>query len=379
MSLKGRRVHFTGSASVNVDGNLLKATHDTIRLTTTKLIDGGAGLVMGIGGEPKGDAGHALTFDWTLLEVVAECADPGPSWPPTRLGRFCVVCSQAALSHIPEDRKPLWEKCRSRSDFEIVTPPPGWRMGGEIRTRQAARGDILVAVGGGAGTEHLAEMYMDEGKSVIPIKADLGSIVNDGNGGSSALHARAMTDCSPFFVLRDGAGSPVTRLSALVIQHDSDCEVLSTDVSTIIANLKPPIAFYVRLVAPDHPDFAAVEGFFRQAVDPIVSEKGFTRHEVGTDPPTNAFMNVEIFQTIYKAGLVVVDLTGLRPNCFMELGFALGRHRRVLISAKDGTSLPFDPDKLPTFFWSDLPDLTTQVAAFRTWFERHLDMPPVGQ
>ena len=61
------------------------------------------------------------------------------------------------------------------------------------------------------------------------------------------------------------------------------------------------------------------------------------RHE-----PLAALMNVEIFDTIHRAGLVIVDLTGVRPNCLMELGYALGRHRRVIISARVGTPLPFD-------------------------------------
>jgi len=37
----------------------------------------------------------------------------------------------------------------------------------------------------------------------------------------------------------------------------------------------------------------------------------------------------------------------------MELGYALGRSRRVIISAKKGTQLPFDQAKFATGFQDD--------------------------
>ncbi len=51
-----------------------------------------------------------------------------------------------------------------------------------------------------------------------------------------------------------------------------------------------------------------------------------------------AFMNVEIFEALHRAGLVIVDLTGVRPNCMMELGYALARRGRIVISAKQVTT-----------------------------------------
>jgi hypothetical protein len=64
------------------------------------------------------------------------------------------------------------------------------------------------------------------------------------------------------------------------------------------------------------------------------------RRPVGRGRPVAAFMNVEIFAGLHRGGLVVVDLTGVRPNCTMELGYALGRRRRYVISAEKGTKLP---------------------------------------
>jgi hypothetical protein len=61
----------------------------------------------------------------------------------------------------------------------------------------------------------------------------------------------------------------------------------------------------------------------------------------------------------------------------MELGYALARRRRVVISAKKGTTLPFDEDKLPTYLWADTGTRAERVGAYRQWFDRYSELPPV--
>ncbi|HEX5309166.1 MAG TPA: hypothetical protein VFW38_08830 [Solirubrobacteraceae bacterium] len=60
-------------------------------------------------------------------------------------------------------------------------PPPGPNppvsrvSPGIIRERQLSHSDILIVLGGGAGVEHLAELYWREGKPVVPVWARLGA------------------------------------------------------------------------------------------------------------------------------------------------------------------------------------------------------------
>jgi hypothetical protein len=337
----------------------------------------GAGLVVGVGSEPRGDIGEPCIFDWTALEVVADAPDPAPEWPPLRPQRFAVVASQRGLEKVPGNRAAIWDRCRNRSDFELDSAPPGWRMAGIIRERQVQRGDILVALGGGAGAEHLADLYSDEGKPVVPIYAKLGSLNNDGNGGSRFLHERALADSGAFFRLRDGAGGAAARLSALRLTSGADARDLAKQVADLLSALRPRPAFYVRLLATDHAEFSAVERFFREVVDPVVEERGFTPREMGRGRPEAAFMNVDIFEGLHRAGVVIVDLTGVRPNCTMELGYALARGRRVVISARKGTALPFDEDKLPTYFWDDLGTRDARIPAYRDWLDQNIELPPL--
>ncbi|HEX5556375.1 MAG TPA: hypothetical protein VFX13_02020 [Gaiellales bacterium] len=371
------RVHVAGSAAPDCDKPLLEAAHAYLRRLGELLIEHGHGLVVTATGEPRSEYGVPVIFDWTLLEPVAATPDPAAGWPTTGRARFVAVGSGRGLEKRPDDRKALWETCSGRSDFDLVVAPPGWRMAGIIRERQVAAGDALLILSGGAGVEHLAQLYSHEGKRVIPLNARLGASQRDGSGGGAALHARALDNPNDFFALRDGGGSATVRLSALRLDAATDIDTLAAATVALIDDLRPPTAFYVRLLNPSAPEHAIVERFFRDVVDPVIVERGFTPREMGRETPETAFMNAEIFNVLHRAALVVVDLTGMRTNCLMELGYALGRRRRFVISAQDGTQLGFDHDKLPTYFWKDAGTADERRAAYRDWLDLYSDLPPI--
>jgi len=373
----GLRVHITGSAAKDCDAGLLRVAHSFVHALCERLIAEGEGLLLGIGGEPLGDAELPCIFDWTGLETIAASPDPAPDWQSLRLGRFVVVGSQSGLAKIPESRRVVWDRYRNRTDVELDPTPPGWRMASLIRDRQLLHGDVLLVFGGGAGAEHLAQLYRDDGKPVIPIHTDIGSFSQDGNGGSRYLHEKALSEVATFFRLRDSAGDAASRLSSLRLDANTDVRALAVATAGLIADLRPRPAFYVRLLDTDDANFDAVESFFRNVVDPVIEAKGFRSNEMGMHGPEDAFMNVEIFKSLHRAALVVVDLTGVRANCTMELGYALGRQRRCLLSAMKGTTLPFDSEQLPTHFWDPGMDQDRKVADYGKWFDRYSEPVPL--
>ena len=375
--MSGLRVQLTGSAAVGCDGALLERAHEFVTLLAKELIARGHGLVLTATGEPIGEAGQPCIFDWTALAAVSAASDPASGWPALRPDRFVAVGTQRGLEKIPDTRRDVWELCQARSDFDLVVAPPGWRMAGIIRERQVARGDVLLVLSGGAGGEHLAELYRDEGKPVIAVHAELGALNEDGRGGGTALHEKALADRDAFFRLRDGLGNAAGRLAALRLDAGTDVDALVERTSALIDDLRPPPAFFVRLLDTGAPEYSAVERFFRDVVDEVVTLRGFTPREMGRGRPETAFMNVEIFQALHRAALVVVDLTGVRPNCTMELGYALGRRRRYMISAQTGTKLPFDEDKLPTYLWEDAGPVDERREAYLAWFDRYSELPPI--
>ncbi len=61
----------------------------------------------------------------------------------------------------------------------------------------------------------------------------------------------------------------------------------------------------------------------------------------------------------------------------MELGYALGRLRRVVISAQKGTQLAFDHDKLAMHFWEESASPDERRNEYRDWFDRYSEPPPI--
>ena len=90
----------------------------------------------------------------------------------------------------------------------------------------------------------------------------------------------------------------------------------------------------------------------------------------------------DILERIRRAGFTIVDLTDLRPNVFYEMGFADGLGKKVIVTAKEGTHLPFDVKDIPTIFWSGRTQLRNDlIKRIRAVVKPAVPQagPPIGQ
>jgi hypothetical protein len=142
--------------------------------------------------------------------------------------------------------------------------------------------------------------------------------------------------------------------------------------------LLPTQAFYVRLLNRNHEAFARVEAFFRGVVDPVVTAAGLEKVDMGMDTTEHAFINVGIFETLHFAPVAVVDVTGLRPYCFIELGYALCG-QRVIVTAEEGTLLPFDQNAIPCHFWKKNLNNQKRRELLADFWRKNVDRPPLVQ
>jgi hypothetical protein len=192
------------------------------------------------------------------------------------------------------------------------------------RRRQAQLGDILIAISGGEGVEHLAQEFANRGKHIIPLDLDLGASCRDGSGGGGKLFGEALKNPSLFFTV-----APEQSASGLLDRTRTrggtalQQQVVAALID-LLEQLVAPRVFYVRLLNKDLPDYASVEKFFRKVVDPTVTEFGFQPLQMGIGPNEYLWMNQAIFDGLHHSEVAVVDLTGVRSNCLMELGYALG-------------------------------------------------------
>lgn len=65
----------------------------------------------------------------------------------------------------------------------------------------------------------------------------------------------------------------------------------------------------------------------------------------------NNFLVHEIMREIDNADFVIADVSEQKPNVYFELGYAMGKGKKVFPIAKKGTVLPFDIKSLWTTFY----------------------------
>jgi hypothetical protein len=381
MNIQGRRILIAGSAEFDAHEEVLSWVHALVQELVVTLAQKGASFVVPFGKDPKvkhGDVGPSVIFDWTVAEALFGVLTNGATQPTGGSGRLIATIATAKTDvQIPSHRRNTYDELRKMGAVSMEFLDPGWASGAIRRSRQAQLADVLIAISGGEGVEHLAQEFARRGKHVIPLDINLGSSGSDGSGGSAKLFGEALKRPDLFFRVK----SPNSGAELLDRTRTSNGTAVHTQTALAIINLieqlTAPRVFYVRLLNKDHSDYPQVEQFFREIVDPVVKELGLELHQMGMGVNEFAWMNDAIFQSLHHSEVVLVDLTGVRPNCFMELGYALGNTQRVIVTARKGTELPFDPSCLETYMWDPSTPIDQRQRELKDHWARNINMPPL--
>jgi hypothetical protein len=381
MKPNGRTFLIAGSADAQTPEADLLYSHALVRELTLTLATAGARFVLSFGKEPFLDGrndGPSIIFDWTVAESIQPALADGRAQPSGPSGKLIsTIATEKTFSQIPQHRRELYDGLRSAGAISMEFLDPGWGSGAIRRERQAQLADVFIAISGGEGVEHLAQQFASLGKQVLPLDLELGASCRDGSGGAPKLFREALKQPNLFFEVRSGESGPelLDRCAARA------CAVSATEVVgallRLVDALVPPKVFYVRLLNKDLPEYAPIEQFFRDVVDHVVTELGFEVLQMGIGINEFAWMNQAIFDSLHHSHVAVVDLTGLRNNCFMELGYALGRPQRVILTAQKGTVLPFDSFALEAFLWNPATTVDDLRKEFREHWARNINMPPL--
>lgn len=377
-----RRLHIAGSASPTLSRlGSLRWAHQLVRLVVGSHLASGGTVLTQIGGDPahEEDGGLRILFDWTVMEVCREAVEGGEAMPrqegqPTVIG----ICTTSGREAVSEGNEQTLTALRDADALGMKVLPDRFRFGALLRQTQAAQGDVLLTIGGGVGVEHLARLYMGRRNPIVPMDLEIGSSDGDAPSSGAALASEARSHPEDFLEVSAPA-TAAAHLDGLRTGRGGlfPVETVATRVAELLRELRPKRAFYVRLLDPASESFADVEWFFRSIVDPVVQERGLERVEVGTDPQRQGFLDSEIFTELHYASIAFVDLTEQRPNCAVELGYALARGHLVLLTARDGERLPFDVDKLPCFFWSRDQAEGTLRSRLDDYWDKQLRRAPV--
>lgn len=379
MKLQGRYVQIAGSGSDQAPESQLRYAHDLSKELACELLRQGATLVLTIGQEPHREL--PLFFDWSMIEAVHEC------WRNGSLGTrsdqdplIVAVANPGFETTITKVREPI------RSAYNQLDRAEKIRLervngfaGPLIQERQEEFGDALIAISGGEGVRHSARLYRRAGKPVVPLDLDIGAaFAHEGSQGAAArlvIDMREEPDSYGRLKRPERRGALVASLTTN--QGERPLEEVTRAMIGYIAELQDPPAFCVRLLDKQAPDYKAVERFFQEVVTPELDVLGYTPDVMEQGEANQLFIPQEIFDRLFRSRAVIADFTGLRPNCFLELGYALGLSKPVIVAAREGTTLPFDAAPIGCHFWKHLQTNDARRKAFRDHWQRNIGRAPV--
>lgn len=375
-ALFGRRIHITGSVVDDISlatGAEVTRARDFVKALILELLSKGANFVIPVDAEKTRCDGNPICFDWLVWDAVHSNLSRRPPDAPGPL--VIAVKHHKNEAQIPAEYRSVWNAMRASPQVEIVSAAH-WNMASKRMEVQAQHGDILVAIGGGEGVLFLANLYHAAGKPVIPLNFCLGPTTTGASHlfdfGISGSNARRLFQT-------EGLNTPQSWLNRIEIYPGKSERDSVRDVLDLLEDLVPPKAFVVRLLNSTHPDYNDVQAFFDTVVQPVMEgELGYKLIVVdGNQPYEHARIDDEIFKKLHRSSVVLADITGARPNCFIELGYALGRGLPTMLTAKAGTEHPFDIYSLSSHHWQNTGSTDDRKAAFRKHWDAIKNRPPL--
>ena len=372
----GRRIHIAGSISGDpsvATPDAVAAAHDLVRGLVLSLVRKGANFVVPVDAEPARADELPICFDWIIWQAIRDGMASRPADAPTPLA--VGVLHNKTEEQIPDKRLELWDELRDGPSV-LIESAAKWNMAAKRMEVQARHGDILITLGGGEGVLYLAELYHDNGRPVIPLNLPL----VEADEGSRRLHdiALSSTRSSDFFQVAE-SGNAHDWMNRIRFSSRIPTDKRVATLVDLLESLERPRAFAVRLLNPDHDDFGDVENFFETVVQPVVEDElGFRLTVIdGQQAYQHARIDQEIFEKLHRSALTIADLTGSPPNCFLELGYSMGRNLPTIVTAREGFDTPFDIQTFAGHHWKASGSVRERKKALLDHIQSVRNRPPM--
>lgn len=375
--LFGRRIHISGSISGDLAAAPTAEVEQARALVAelvSELVRHGAAFVVPVDAEKvRPTDGMPICFDWLVWQTLHANLGRRPADAPSPLA--IAVQHHKTEEQIPAEFEGLWDDLRA-SDHVQIENVSHWNINSKRMEAQARWGDVLIGVGGSDGVLYLANLYHDAGKPVVPLNV----AVSPANTGARRLFSDvglSSTYAPRLFRAADrSAHGWINRINFTARKPVSE---RATAIIELLESLERPRAFAVRLLNPEHDDYADVQAFFDMVVQPVIEDElGYKLIMVdGRQPYEHARIDQEIFAKLHRSSVVLADITGMRPNCFLELGYALGRELPTMLMARKGSALPFDVQTFAGLLWETGGTVEDRRRTFREHWEAVKNRPPL--
>jgi hypothetical protein len=84
-----------------------------------------------------------------------------------------------------------------------------------------------------------------------------------------------------------------------------------------------------------------LDSAYSLAIKPVLERFNFSVIRVSEVQDAGSITD-EIFAQIDSSSVVLADLTGERPNCYLEVGYALALEKQLILTAREGAVVHFD-------------------------------------
>ena len=221
-----------------------------------------------------------------------------------------------------------------RADWALTTPDLSL-------PEQIAEADVAIYVAGSEGTFFAANWARIGGKPILGVArfGGAGSVIFERERDEFAKKYSHLVSKEDFDMLN---------------QYTNDVSQLAEDVIALCENLMTSNSVFI------------VMSFKKEYIDlydayaAVCKDFGFKA--VRTDQVTSLErITPRILDGIRHSAFVIADVTEKSLNVFYEIGFADGFGRPVILTAKEGTELPFDIKDTPIVFWSTLNELKQKL------------------
>lgn len=376
-NLYGRRIQISGSIAKDLDvatPETVTQARELIERLVRGLLKRGANFVIPVDSEPtRPKDGQPICFDWLIWKTIRDNLTLRPS---DSLGHLVVaVLHHKTEDQIPDEFAELWDELKNSSHVKIENAAR-WNMNSKRMEAQARFGDVLIALGGSEGVLYLANLYHEAGKPIVPLNMAL----CQNNTGSLHLYEYGLVSHQSSHLFKiEGGGDSHTWINRLRFPDRQSTDDRVTTILDLLDKLEKPEAFGVRLLNPSHAVYDDVQNYFDTIVKPVVElEFGYRLNVIdGIQPFEHSRIDQEIFAKLHRSAVVLADLTGDRPNCFLELGYALGRGLPTILMAKKGSTPPFDINSYAALHWSTEGTVDERKRIFREHWESIRNRPPI--
>ncbi len=199
---------------------------------------------------------------------------------------------------------------------------------------QLQQADVVILIGGFEGTFRAANWARIAGKPLLPFTAF--------GGAAEKIYAQELNDFDKKYA---GLVEPIEyeQLNSL----KPDWAAHATDLLALAEKVAESRRALVLMSYAQRPE---LDDAF-DSIKTVVEGMAYRCDRITQENARDRILP-EILEAIRRAAFTVVDLTDLRPNVLYELGYADGLGKRVIVTAKEGTDIPFDVKDIPTILWT---------------------------